>query len=357
MNWPFNAAAAALMVASGVSAQPLQTAPGSRPVGVRVAEIRADGSYGHWIDYAPSRDLLGDTIVFDCYEPDLIGAVSGEVGAPIGYFTCGLGEPEDAWGERWFFGTTANNPFATNDMTVAENTKGTFINDLAFAWWWGGPAGVDRNCFVEISFFDSNAIADNTGECDTPIQRDDPSLLGGILVDFGPLTGNPGHYWYAVIEDMWTGLGVSIPIPTDRVGAYQCWIGTYTTDPQIDGVLDVTAEGGTQMMLWGTGDAEAFGGVADDRPGTNNEWHWEDRFLSDGFHQAPEECRDYGFKVCPDPLGAMLAVWVPVNDGCKWDLDGDSDTDFDDLVILLAGYGSIYTFQDLIGFLGSYGCS
>ncbi len=52
----------------------------------------------------------------------------------------------------------------------------------------------------------------------------------------------------------------------------------------------------------------------------------------------------------------VLQVEVPSGCVCVWDIDGDCDTDFNDLVALLAGYGTTYDFQDLVGLLGEYGC-
>ncbi len=348
---------AVALTASAASAKELQAVDGVKVLPVRIAQVYADGSFGPWIEYTQSRDILSDTLVFDNAEPDTDGSVSGVVGAPIGFNSCGLGEPEDPAGNRWYFGTTYDNPFAANDMT-ADSGGGSDANDMMLGWHWGGPALVDRNCFIVISTHDSNAINDNTGLCDTPVQQGDPSFLGGVILDFGPLTGNPGHYWYTTVEDLSTGFGISVPIPADLIGAYHVILGTYTTDPTTDGVLDDTVEGGTQPMLWGSGADEAIGGVADVRPGDQNEWQWDDDFVIDGTHQAPDECYNYAFGVCPDPLGSMLALWVAGGGGgCAWDLDGDGDTDFNDLVTLLAGYGTTYDFSDLVGLLGDYGCT
>ncbi len=49
----------------------------------------------------------------------------------------------------------------------------------------------------------------------------------------------------------------------------------------------------------------------------------------------------------------LLATPCP----CVWDLTGDCETGFEDLVELLAGYGTTYDFQDLVGLLGDYGCT
>lgn len=137
-------------------------------------------------------------------------------------------------------------------MTAIEGTEGRDVNDRMFGWCWGGPANVDRNCFLIVATLDSNAIADNDREFDTSVPRGDPSFLGGVLIDFGPVTGNPGlaYYNYAIVEDISTGLGISVPIPTDRIGVYHVILGTYAIDPTVDGVLDDTAEGGTRMMIW-----------------------------------------------------------------------------------------------------------
>lgn len=319
---------------------------------VRIAQVYADGSIGQWQDYVQTRDILSDTLVFDNFEPDVDGSVSGTVGFPIGGGTCGLGSPEDADSGRWFFGTTYNNPFAANDMTAASG-GGSDINDMVVAWNFG--AGADRGMFLVISTFDSNAIADNTGLCDTPVNQDDASFLGGVILDFGFDPGSSAGYYFTVVEDLSTVSGISVPVPADLIGAYHVIIGTYVTDPATDGVLDTTP--GSQPMLWGTGDAEAIGGAADgDRPGTQNEWQWDDDFVIDGVHQAPDECYNYAFGVCPDPLGAMIAFWVAGGCPCVFDLDDDCRTGLSDLILLFAEYGTTYDFQDFVGLLDEYGC-
>ncbi len=92
--------AVAVVAASAAPARELSAIPGVQVFPLRVAQVYRDGSIGPWIDYVQSRDLLSDTLVFDCAEPDVDGSVSGIVGAPIGFGLCGLGEPEDPSGNR-----------------------------------------------------------------------------------------------------------------------------------------------------------------------------------------------------------------------------------------------------------------
>lgn len=92
--------AVAVVAASAAPARELSAIPGVQVVPLRVAQVYRDGSFGPWIDYVQSRDLLSDTLVFDRAEPDVDGRVSGIVGAPIGFGLCGLGEPEDPSGNR-----------------------------------------------------------------------------------------------------------------------------------------------------------------------------------------------------------------------------------------------------------------
>jgi hypothetical protein len=42
--------------------------------------------------------------------------------------------------------------------------------------------------------------------------------------------------------------------------------------------------------------------------------------------------------------------------GCEWDMDGDGDTDIDDALTIISGFGDPYTVDDLLGLLGEFGC-
>lgn len=110
--------AAAGLGIPATAAREFEAVDGVRIAPLRIAEVSGNGSIGSWHDYVGSRDLLNDILAFDVAEPDVDGSVSGSVGAPIGFNSCGLGEPEDPAGNRWYFGTTYNNPFAAGDIKV-----------------------------------------------------------------------------------------------------------------------------------------------------------------------------------------------------------------------------------------------
>ncbi len=71
----------------------------------------------------------------------------------------------------------------------------------------------------------------------------------------------------------------------------------------------------------------------------------------------------------PSILTENTTLTIELGGGCTADLDGDGDTDFDDLVLLLADYGCTAScsgdvdgdgdtdFNDLVALLGDYGCS
>jgi hypothetical protein len=42
---------------------------------------------------------------------------------------------------------------------------------------------------------------------------------------------------------------------------------------------------------------------------------------------------------------------------CEWDLDGDGVVNVNDLLDVIAGFGTIYTVNDLLAVLSDFGCN
>jgi len=324
---------------------------GEQVMRTKIGRLEPDLTVSQWIDYGGQRQDVEWLLVFDCFEPDVgdLLCPNGDDGEPIGLGTCGAGEPDDCDGMRWYFGTTYCNVYATNDMQFDAAYGGGYAERIEAAWWWyvnGSGSGENMALLVEFYEDFDNTCAEgdpgNPGFHDNP---NDPGWLGGVVINFGYTDGNPGHYYYGDI-DLY-GLDC-LPLPADGAGSYNIWLLTYEgDDPVFPDDYSLATCG--QPMLWGTGDAEY---PVQDDVGRGEMSHqgviqWDDDDPVDGWHEAPQECYDYSYRVCPDPLGATFCFWVTL--GCAGDLDGDRDTDEDDLTILLNDWGCTPRCRDCVG--------
>ncbi|HUU84973.1 MAG TPA: hypothetical protein VM243_15845 [Phycisphaerae bacterium] len=310
----------------------------------KIGRLAPDGTVSEWVQ--PGTRGCDHRLVFDCFEPDVGGEVSGYDGYPIGYGSCGYGEPEANAGNRWYFGSTYYNMYASNDMEFDPSCGGMSVSRFEVAWWWQvNGAGTGENCAVLVETFE---------DFDDTCQTGDPNgmgeFLGGVITLFGYSNGDPGYYLYTDVDlcDLeWLSL------PADGAGGYNIWLLTYVgDDPNYPD--DFSLATCAQPMVWGTGTNEwptedcVNRGLGPcpypDGPGDSSHQgvvQWDDDEI-DGWHTAPYECYDLTYGLCPDPLGAMACFYVdgPCGGCMPGDVDGDGDVDHSDLGALLSAWCS-----------------
>jgi hypothetical protein len=305
---------------------------GRRVEPIRVAGVQevAPGKFAMttpWIDYEPRHTDVPGTILFDCYEGD------PTTGAPTNFCTSGCGQlgncPAAGAGSRWYFGLTYVNPFIVNDIaTVATGFNGAHANRAQFAWNWGAAAA--RPMFVLITTYETfHDCAAGLPTTEMPYQ--------GVVYQYQPQAGG-GGYFYSDI-DLTTNPAMPFhQIPMDGSGAYSIRLGTAYDPTTQTFTYDFTP--GTQCMLWGTGNAET---PPDGRVGTQLQFQWDDDTPADGMHTL-NECADYTLTgdICPNPLGAMLALWTDQTGpaACFPDCNLDHQLNVNDFVCFQAGFAA-----------------
>lgn len=309
-----------------------------------------------WIEYNGSSSRSTFQAAFDCAELDLTGGV---IGAPIGGIECALAGASS----RWYFGATYNNPFVSADITTGAGAEGEACTGLGFGWWWNvgtaepdndGDGLPDSRCIIAIGTFEDMQVSCAVGEAD-----DGSNFIDGVILDFAFLEAGNGYYYFA--GDLGT---LTCTMPADGVGGYQAILaigddgaGNLIIPTGIDTTTGVGIA--TQLMLWGTGDAET---PNDGRIGHNEPGQYDDDSPTNGVHDVddtdpnnviPLECFFYSFAICPSPQGAMMGFYYKPGGNpcpCVGDLDGDGDRDISDLSSLLSAFGQT-------GDPGSLGCA
>jgi hypothetical protein len=115
-------------------------------------------------------------------------------------------------------------------------------------------------------------------------------------------------------------------MPTDGSGAYMA-VYLSSLDPP------TLYPENAQPFLWGT---------KPNNPSQQGPIQWDDDNPTDGQITAPDECYDYTFGVCPDPLGASMAFWAAAA-GCQpsnGDVDSNGCVDDADLLAVLFNFGN-----------------
>lgn len=212
------------------------------------------------------------TLQFDCFDPNATGFPEDTDG-------CALGS------SRWYFGSTYNNPFCTNDMTLAAGSAA--INDgTQHGWYWtnGGQCNV---AVFHAEDFDNTCAGPDSG-----------GTFSGVIYDFGSVPSG-GYYYYNPLD--LTPYGLNMANPADGSGANIHLLGSFNGSTFF---LASTA----QLMLWGTNVVT--------RAGDQGEIQWDDDAPTDGTHGAPTECYSYAYGLCPDPLGAMYASYGETQTDC-----------------------------------------
>jgi hypothetical protein len=288
-------AAGLACAATAVAKPPLQLAEKGIYVGAqRIAPAKiVNGKIvpGEWQDYDGGISTRADKAMFyafDAYEgyassgyPNLAnggqGSAKGDTRVPND-FTCGLGT------SRWYFGASFIAPLAVEDVQSNDcfDMGGNAVDGLDFAWYWGGGTCV-------IGFFTS----DDDGTC----ASSDPlanTYYSGVLVSFGSLP--TGGYYYTNVEGLNSDNGIFVQQPAPG--------GSYLIALTFDGST-LNTNPGTQMMLWGTGDA----GGTPFRSGTQGPDAWDDISPPDGLFSG--ECFTFDYTtagLCPAILAQMVGM-------------------------------------------------
>jgi hypothetical protein len=240
-----------------------------------------------------------DTLVYDAYEP-----TGPDDALPTGGTEC---NPNFGPTTRWFFGASYCNTWTLNDIaSLADGWAGDQTSDHHMtAWQWygdGNPAGTEQCYLVNFTYEDF----DDT--CNGPAAANG---YDGIIYDFGPLTTNPGGYYYTNLTPCDSGLALTLP--ADGSGALDLHMWnffdgnnfTYATCGQamLWGMKDTATQGSQGPVQWDDDtDIDANGNCTADVNGNCLN-------LPDGSLVAPFECYDYAFGLCPDPLGAMMNLY------------------------------------------------
>lgn len=302
MRTPYCIIPAALFMAAvahaGDRPVPQVVEHGRRVEPVRIASIGADFRLtSDWYDYGAIAGTGCSTgLLFDCFDPD------PWTGTPTRGTDCGL--PADD--SRWFLGTSYCNPFVTNDYKLRQPTCALPPYEdgdrIQLAWYWtgdGNPNGLER-CFVVFETFDSPI------DPSCMVDRDTSTRVAGFVFDFGDLPTNSGDYFFADVDLCLQRL--SLPFPDDGSGMYDIILAQdYDSNTGM-----FTLATCAQPMLWGT---HGVPGRRDQGPGSQTPMQWDDDAPTDGAHTGPDECHNYMLGMCPEPLGAMLAVYAP-SAGC-----------------------------------------
>ncbi len=235
-----------------------------------------------WVPYSPpgANAAVNWQVAYDLFESD-----DANGGVPFdGKYntTYGLGS------DRWFFAPGYLNPFICNDMQLAPGTAGRRAQRCQFAWFWD-PPGPERCIIIIVTAEDFS----NTG---TPPSFTNP--YAGVVYDLGVL--NPDTTTFKYSDNDLTGGQLFHQLPGDGQGAVVEYI-LKAYDGQTGQMTPATS---AQPMLWGT--KRANGGT---NPSTNTKDQWDDDNPTDLTHTSGE-FYDYTYDVCPDPLGAMVALSV-----------------------------------------------
>jgi hypothetical protein len=308
-------------------------------VPVRIGQLGPDHSIIRWVDYGNRQECTFD-LTFDCYEPDVGDDCGFGDAYPVGGDDCGINTNECVGSPslRWYFGRSYCNMYSSNDMKFDPAYSGRSAERICIAWqWWVNGPQTGENMALVVETFDG---------FDETCQFGDPNgfgnWLGGVVAYYGYYNGSAGGYYYTDLDLCgydW------VPLPPNGYGSYNLWILTYDdADPN---VLYLATCG--QPMLWGSGLDEyptqdctdrGHGPCPDGESSDQDSIQWDDDTNYDGWHDAPDECYDYTFGVCPDPLGSMVCMWVDEDgDECVGDIDGDGRTYQEDLGLLLQSWG------------------
>lgn len=252
---------------------------------LRVASIGEDFRLtSDWYDYGAIAGTGCSTgLSWDAFDPN-------STGFPAHGEDC---NPNFEGSTRWFFGTSHCNMFSTNDAVI-----GTLCSDrFEAAWYWTCAGQAAQHCFVLLQVYEK---FDQT--CEGP---DRNGFLDGVVVDLGPLDCNTGAYFFVDVDLCLAGIEIAHPV--DRFAYDLILAQAYDSSSGV-----VTLADCAQPMLWGT---DGHSDPDLDGPGTQTAIQWDDTNPADGTHTPIDECYDYTFGLCPDPLSSMFCMFSPACEG------------------------------------------
>jgi len=328
-------AAGAACCTIALAKPPLQSCrPAAQVDPISIAKVaKVDGKYvlaSDWIPYTGggmgARNPMIDAPFFDSFGRNPANGPNTGAGTQ-----CAIG-CTPPWGAvdngiRWYFGSAYENPNTVEDMQNCACPGSSVVDELDYGWYWQNTG----NCVIIFFPLEQVMAFDPVlGVCNDPATFSDTGG-GGVALNYGSLPGSNGDgYYYSRVAGI-GGIGILSPA-TDKNGDPNGYAdGSYhwIISSGIDSAGIHLAPGPTQPMLWGTSGSDTNGGTKDGRPGYNNGDSYDDDNPTDGV-LAPNECYDYHFGICPDPLGkdsAWSYLRCPAdfnNDGFVDGIDADS---------------------------------
>ena len=270
---------AVLSVADG---GPMILSQGHRTKAKRVAtaELRqVNGQWvplltGPWQDVDNGVKLAASTdMQFDCFEYsfDLDGNIVTDENGLYGA-SCGLGDTTT----RWTYTNSTRATMIYNDMVMAPNMAGTKAKRVAFAW----QQGVTETLQVGV-FGTENWVT--TGNPNSSVERGD---FSGVVIDFGTAIADaPSTYEWADVDLS----SLPIQMPLDGSGGY---VLMYRT---------------ANNTAFSTMNSPAFWGTKPGNPSKSLDVNeFQSTTLNNGTFSLPNDMKNLGFSLCPDPLGSMV---------------------------------------------------
>lgn len=269
---------------------------------------------GAWMPYTEnaSRSAMIDAVAWDCF-----GRAPGtQPGSGYCATQCTMGNGSiDGGGRYTWSGSTYNLANTVDNMQDMQCPPAAIVDEIDTLWYnhTGGQ-------FYQVFFFFQELL---DGTCADPATFTPTG--SGFILNYGV---NPVGFWYSnarglsAYGSMYTPSTTFLdPAKPFASGSYQWILASDVTTSQITLYTGVASAG-----LWGTGDATG----EPNRPGTHNEFAYDDDNPLDGMFSAVE-CYSYNFGSTYPPILGKAAAFgylrCPAdfnNDGFPDGMDGDA---------------------------------